>query len=94
MHDTMTLGALVGAPPTSAVISDGVSQTQLGAIGSVSLFAAACGTPLFCAMFVFILQGDPAMLPALLLSSAVAASLAAPLRGASWNERQARRHAA
>ena len=94
MHDTMTLGALVGAPPTSAAISDGVSQAQLGAIGSVSLFAAACGTPLFCAMFVFIMQGDPAMLPALLLSSAVAASLAAPLRGASWNERQVRRHAA
>ncbi|WP_114993743.1 chloride channel protein [Synechococcus sp. UW179A] len=93
MHDTMTLGALVGAPPTGWAVLDGASQAQLGAIGSVSLFAAACGTPLFCAMFVFILQGDPAMLPALLLCSAVAASLAAPLRGASWNERQALHHA-
>jgi hypothetical protein len=40
-------------------------------------------------MFVFTLQGDAAMLPALLLCSAIAASLAAPLRGASWNERGA-----
>ena len=94
MHDTMTLGALIGAPPTSGGMFDGASQAQLGAIGSVSLFAAACGTPLFCAMFVFILQGDPAMLPALLLCSAVAASLATPLRGPSWNERQARQQAA
>ena len=89
MHDTMTLGALLGAPPTHVAISDSVSQAQLGAIGAVSLFAAACGTPLFCAMFVFTLQGEAAMLPALLLCSAVAASLAAPLRGASWNERGA-----
>ncbi len=87
MHDTMTLGALLGAPPTDAAITDSISQAQLGAIGAVSLFAAACGTPLFCAMFVFTLQGDAAMLPALLLCSAVATSLAAPLRGASWNER-------
>ncbi|QNI54229.1 putative chloride channel [Synechococcus sp. BIOS-E4-1] len=93
MHDTMTLGALVGAPPTEWMMLDGASQAQLGAIGSVSLFAAACGTPLFCAMFVFTLQGDPAMLPALLLCSAIAASLAVPLRGASWNERQALHHA-
>ncbi|KZR91528.1 chloride channel protein [Synechococcus sp. MIT S9509] len=94
MHDTMTLGALVGAPPTGWLTLDVASQAQLGAIGSVSLFAAACGTPLFCAMFVFTLQGDPAMLPALLLCSAVTASLAVPLRGASWNERQAFHHAA
>ena len=89
MHDTMTLGGLLGAASTTAAIADSASQAQLGAIGAVSLFAAACGTPLFCAMFVFTLQGDPAMLPALLLCGAVAASLAAPLRGASWNERGA-----
>lgn len=53
-----------------------------------ALFAGSTGTPLFCAAFVFTLQGDPALLPVLLLVSAVAAALGERWRGEGWNEHQ------
>jgi len=49
-----------------------------------ALFAGSTGTPLFCAAFVFTLQGDPALLPVLLLVSAVAAALGERWRGEGW----------
>ena len=85
MHDTMALGSLLVAPlrflPAQA-------QAQLAAIGAAALFAAANRTPLFCALFVFTLQGDPQLLVPLLLASAISATLAEPLRGITWNEAQ------
>jgi len=64
------------------------AQAQLAAIGATALFAAANRTPLFCALFVFTLQGDPQLLLPLLLASAISAALAEPLRGRTWNEAQ------
>jgi H+/Cl- antiporter ClcA len=88
MHDSMTLGALL----TSLLPAEiGLSTAQLGqlaAVGAVALFAAAQGTPLFCAAFVFTLQGDPQLLPALLLVSAVSDALSARWRGEGWNGHQ------
>lgn len=91
MHDTMTLGSLLserviawtGAWHGGLVTAE---RGQLAAVGATALFAAACGTPVFCALFVFTLQGDPQILPLLLLCSAVAVACAAPLRGTGWNE--------
>lgn len=89
MHDVMTLGALLpGAlawlPPLAALA--GPAHAQLAAVGATALFAAANGTPIFCALFVFTLQGDPQLLLVLLLVSAVSEALAAPLRQVGWNE--------
>jgi H+/Cl- antiporter ClcA len=85
MHDSMSLGSLLAAPlrflPSQA-------QAQLAAIGAAALFAAANRTPLFCALFVFTLQGDPQLLVPLLLASAISSALAEPLRGITWNEAQ------
>ncbi|MFM7236677.1 MAG: chloride channel protein [Cyanobium sp.] len=89
MHDTMTLGALLVTPLHQLAGLDQVSLAQLAAVGATALFAGANGTPIFCAVFVFTLQGNPASLPQLLLVSAVSASLAAPLRGEEWNQHQA-----
>lgn len=91
MHDTMTLGALLTSPLQGVPGLDAAALARLAAIGATSLFAAANGTPIFCAAFVFTLQGDPSLVPALLLASAVSAALAAPLRGTGWNEHQAER---
>ena len=55
---------------------------------AVALFAAAQGAPLFCAAFVFTLQGDPQLLPALLLAAAVSDALSARWRGEGWNGHQ------
>lgn len=88
MHDVMTLGALLpgtlGWLPPLAALAD-PAQAQLAAVGATALFAAANGTPIFCALFVFTLQGDPQLLLVLLLVSAVSEALAAPLRGEGWN---------
>jgi H+/Cl- antiporter ClcA len=85
MHDSMSLGSLLAAPlrflPPEA-------QAQLAAIGATALFAAANRTPLFCALFVFTLQGDPQLVLPLLLASSISAALAEPLRGITWNEAQ------
>jgi H+/Cl- antiporter ClcA len=85
MHDTMTLGALLASPLTGLPSE---ARAQLAAIGAAALFAAANRTPLFCALFVFTLQGDPQLLVPLLLASAISAALAEPWRGSTWNEAQ------
>lgn len=88
MHDTMSLGGLLVTP---LGFLPPEQQAQLAAIGATALFAAANGTPLFCALFVFTLQGDPLLLPLLLMVSAVSASLARGWRGPTWNEAQLER---
>lgn len=89
MHDAMTLGALLTSPLAGVQGLGADALARLAAIGATALFAGANGTPIFCAVFVFTLQGDPLLLPVLLLASAVAAAIAAPLRGDTWNEHQA-----
>jgi H+/Cl- antiporter ClcA len=88
MHDSMTLGALLVAPLQGVGDLTGRELAQLAAVGATALFAAAQGTPLFCAVFVFTLQGDPSLLPTLLLVSATSAALASRWRGVGWNELQ------
>ncbi|MCP9806988.1 chloride channel protein [Cyanobium sp. T1B-Tous] len=88
MHDTMTLGALMTAPLQSLGSLDAVALGQLAAIGATALFAGAHGTPLFCGAFVFTLQGDPKLLPALLLVSATSAAISQRWRGEGWNDHQ------
>ena len=87
MHDTMTLGSLLASPLTFMPAED---RGQLAAIGAVAFFAAANRTPLFCALFVFTLQGDPQLLLPLLLASGVSTALAERWRGLTWNEAQGR----
>ena len=88
MHDSMTLGALLISPLQGLPGLDSTALAQLAAVGATALFAGSTGTPLFCAAFVFTLQGDPALLPVLLLVSAVAAALGERWRGEGWNEHQ------
>jgi H+/Cl- antiporter ClcA len=87
MHDTMTLGSLLASPLT---FMPAEARGQLAAIGAVAFFAAANRTPLFCALFVFTLQGDPQLLLPLLLASGVSTALAERWRGLTWNEAQGR----
>ena len=88
MHDSMTLGALLISPLQGLPGLEPTALAQLAAVGATALFAGSTGTPLFCAAFVFTLQGDPALLPVLLLVSAVAAALGERWRGEGWNEHQ------
>ena len=90
MHDTMTLGALLTSLLKGTAGLGPDQLAQLAAVGATALFASAHGSPLFCAAFVFTLQGDPALLPVLLLVSALAASLGERWRGEGWNEHQVR----
>jgi H+/Cl- antiporter ClcA len=90
MHDSMSLGALLISPLQGLPGLSANDLAQLGAVGATALFAAAHGCPLFCAAFVFTLQGDPALLPLLLLVAATAAALGERWRGEGWNEHQAR----
>ena len=87
MHDAMTLGSLLASPLT---FMPAEARGQLAAIGAVAFFAAANRTPLFCALFVFTLQGDPQLLLPLLLASGVSTALAEGWRGLTWNEAQGR----
>ena len=84
---TMTLGSLLASPLT---FRPAEARGQLAAIGAVAFFAAANRTPLFCALFVFTLQGDPQLLLPLLLASGVSTALAERWRGLTWNEAQGR----
>lgn len=86
MHDTMTLGSLLASPFT---FLPEPARAQLAAIGATALFAAANRTPIFCALFVFTLQGDPQSLLPLLLASAISTALAERWRATTWNEAQA-----
>ncbi len=88
MHDSMTLGALLISPLQGLPALDSNALAQLAAVGATALFAGAHGCPLFCAAFVFTLQGDPGLLPLLLLVSAVAAALGERWRGEGWNDHQ------
>lgn len=88
MHDSMTLGALFTSLLPTQLDLPTAALGQLAAVGAVALFAAAQGTPLFCAIFVFTLQGDPQALPLLLLVAAVSDTLSARLRGEGWNGHQ------
>jgi H+/Cl- antiporter ClcA len=88
MHDSMTLGALLISPLQGLPGLEPNALAQLAAVGATALFASSTGTPLFCAAFVFTLQGDPVLLPLLLLVSAVAAALGDRWRGEGWNEHQ------
>ena len=88
MHDSMSLGALLISPLQGLPGLDSQALAQLAAVGATALFAAAHGCPLFCAAFVFTLQGDPGLLPLLLLVSAVAAALGERWRGEGWNDHQ------
>lgn len=88
MHDSMTLGALLISPLQGVQELNSTALAQLAAVAATALFAAAHGAPLFCASFVFTLQGDPGLLPLLLLVSAVAAALGERWRGEGWNEHQ------
>ena len=88
MHDSMTLGALLISPLQGLPDLGPTALAQLGAVGATAFFAAAHGCPLFCASFVFTLQGDPSLLPLLLLVSAVASSLGERWRGEGWNDHQ------
>lgn len=67
MHDAMSLGALLVSPLHQLTSLDSTALAQLAAVGATALFTAANGTPIFCAGFVFTLQGDAALLPLLLL---------------------------
>lgn len=89
MHDSMSLGALLISPLQGLGLTSN-NLAQLAAVGATALFAAAHGAPLFCAAFVFTLQGDPALLPLLLLVAAMAAALGERWRGEGWNEHQVR----
>jgi len=88
MHDSMTLGALFTSLLPQQLGLSTAALGQLAAVGAVALFAGAQGTPLFCAAFVFTLQGDPQLLPALLLVAGVSDALGARLRGEGWNGHQ------
>ena len=90
MHDSMSLGTLLISPLQGLPGLTSNDLAQLAAVGATALFAAAHGAPLFCAAFVFTLQGDPALLPLLLLVAAMAAALGERWRGEGWNEHQAR----
>lgn len=90
MHDSMTLGALLISPLQGLPGLTSNDLAQLATVGATALFAAAHGAPLFCAAFVFTLQGDPALLPPLLLVAAIAAALGERWRGEGWNDHQVR----
>ena len=86
MHDSMSLGAVLVTPWLGALPAD--QRAALAGIAAAAAFGGACRTPLFCGLFVFTLQGNPATLPWLLSGSAIAAALSRRLGGASWNEAQ------
>lgn len=86
MHDCMSLGAVLTSPFVGALPAD--QRGVLMAIGATALFAGACRTPLFCGVFVFTLQGNPLLVPWLLLASALATAIAEPFGVPTWNEVQ------
>jgi H+/Cl- antiporter ClcA len=78
MHDAMTLGALLGASSGSTV----------AALAAASFFAAAQGTPLFCALFVLQLSINPELTGPLLAASAFGCWISEWLGLQRWNHWQ------
>lgn len=83
MHDCMALGAVFSAALVHRLPPD--QQAMLVAVGATAVFSAACRTPLFCAVFVFILQNNARLFPWLLLASALAAAIGTVCGGPTWN---------
>jgi len=86
MHDCMTLGAVFSSALVHRLPAD--QQAMLIAVGATAVFSAACRTPLFCAVFVFILQNNARMFPWLLLASGLAAAIGTVWGGPTWNQAQ------
>ena len=86
MHDCMTLGAVFSAALVHRLPTD--QQAMLVAVGATAVFSAACRTPLFCAVFVFVLQNNARLFPWLLLASALAAAIGTVCGGPTWNQAQ------
>jgi len=82
MHDCMTLGAVFSGALVQRLPPD--QQAMLMAVGATAVFSAACRTPLFCAVFVFIQQNNAQLFPWLLVSSAVAAAIGTVFGGPAW----------
>ncbi|EDY39393.1 putative chloride channel [Cyanobium sp. PCC 7001] len=83
MHDSMSLGAVLVSPWLTALPLE--QRAALAAVAAAATFSGACRTPLFCALFVFTLQGQPSGLPLVLTASAIAAAIGHWIGGASWN---------
>ena len=82
MHDCMALGAVFSGALVQRLPPD--QQAMLVAVGATAVFSAACRTPLFCAVFVFILQNNAQLFPWLLISSALAAAIGTVFGGPPW----------
>jgi H+/Cl- antiporter ClcA len=82
MHDCMTLGAVFSGALVQRMPPD--QQAMLVAVGATAVFSAACRTPLFSAVFVFILQNNAQLFPWLLISSALAAAIGTAFGGPPW----------
>jgi H+/Cl- antiporter ClcA len=89
MHDSMSLGAVLAGP----LIRDlpPLERQLLVWTGATALFSGACRTPLFCALFVAQIAGNPTLAPLLLLVAAVAAPIGRWVRADTWNETQLER---
>ncbi|MEB3263073.1 MAG: chloride channel protein [Synechococcus sp.] len=92
MHDTMTLGAVVVGPFVQGLPPE--QRAAFAGVAAAAVFAGACRTPLFCAVFVFTLQSQITLVPWLLVASSVAAGLGELCGGPTWNEAQVERQQA
>ena len=84
MHDSMTLGAVFSAALVHRLPPD--QQALLVAVGATAVFSAVGRTPLFCAVFVFILQNNGRYLPWLLMAGALATAISTACGGPTWNQ--------
>jgi len=84
MHDSMALGAVFSAALVHRLPAD--QQAMLVAVGATAVFSAVCRTPLFCAVFVNILQNHAPLFPWLLMVSALGAAIGTVCGGPTWNE--------
>ncbi|KEF40625.1 MAG: hypothetical protein ER33_16065, partial [Cyanobium sp. CACIAM 14] len=89
MHDAMSLGALLAGP--LLVDLPPLERQLLVWTGATALFSGACRTPLFCALFVTQIAGNPALTPLLLLVAALASTIGRHVQKDTWNEVQLKR---
>jgi len=80
----MALGAVFSAALVHRLPAD--QQAMLVAVGATAVFSAVCRTPLFCAVFVYILQNHAPLFPWLLMVSALGAAIGTVCGGPTWNE--------